>query len=188
MATQKGMDKWKSKRWYTVYAPAVFEKKAVGEIPANDEKSVKGRNVKVTLSNLTGNPEHSYTNVIFKITEVSGNSANTKLERIELPYSYTKSIAKKFRSVFDAIVKTKSSDGTTFVVKVIGITARKSAHAKIQAMRKELTSFTEKFFASGTADEGIKAIVEKRYQEGAAALLKDIVPVNNLEVKKLELL
>ncbi len=180
------MDKWKSKRWYTIYAPAVFEKKAMGEIPANDEKSVMGRNVKITLSNLTGNPEHSYTNVIFKVIEVSGNAASTRLERIELPYSYTKSIAKKFRGVFDAIVKTKSSDGTTLVVKVLGITARKAAHAKIKAMRKELSVFTEKFFASGTADEGVKAIIEKRYQEGAAAQLKNIVPINNLEVKKLE--
>jgi small subunit ribosomal protein S3Ae len=187
MSTQKGMDKWKGKRWFTVYAPAVFDKKAVGEIPANDEKSVIGRSVKVTLSNLTGNPEHSYTNVILKVTEANGNAASTKLDRIELPYSYTKSIAKKFRGVFDAIVPVKTSDGTRLVVKIVAVTTRKAAHAKIIAMRKQLMDFTEKYFAAGTLDDGVKAVVGKRYQQGAAAELDSIAQLSNFEVKKLEI-
>ncbi|MEM3227923.1 MAG: hypothetical protein QXR58_01730 [Candidatus Micrarchaeaceae archaeon] len=186
MATQKGVEKWKAKRWFTVYAPAVFGKKAVGEIPSNDEKSVIGRNVKVTLSNLTGNPEHSFTNVILKVVEEKGNAATTQLERIELPYSYTKSIAKKFRGVFDAIVPVKASDGTKFVVKLLAITTRKCTHAKIKAMRGKLGSFTERYFSANTADEGIKAIIEKRYQQSAAAELDNIAQLSNLEVKKLE--
>jgi small subunit ribosomal protein S3Ae len=187
MATQKGIEKWKNKKWFTVYAPKVFENKAFGEIPANDEKALIGRNIKATLNVFTGNPEHSYTNVIFKILEAKGNAANTKMERMELPYSYTKSLAKKFKSVFGLRVVATTKDNTKMVIKLLVITSRRTATAKIKGMRKQLEQFTQKYFTGGTMEEGVKSIADKRFQSDAAALLSDISRVSNIEIKKLEI-
>jgi small subunit ribosomal protein S3Ae len=186
MATQKGIEKWKGKKWFTVYAPKIFENRAFGEIPANDEKAVVGRNVKATLSIFTGRPEHAYTNIIFKIVEVKGSTANTKLERMELPYSYTKSLAKKFRSVFGLRIVATTTDNSKMVVKLLAVTSMRTASAKIKAMRKQLNQFALKYFSNGSLEDGVKAIMDKKFQAEAISLLSDVSRINNIEVKRLE--
>jgi small subunit ribosomal protein S3Ae len=43
MAIQKKGENWKMKKWFSVYAPKLFNDAMLGEMPANDESSVIGR-------------------------------------------------------------------------------------------------------------------------------------------------
>ncbi len=187
MAVQKGIDKWKLKRWFSILAPRIFNEAIIGEMPANDEKAAIGRNVVVSLDSLTHNPSHAYTNAVLKITEVNGESAKTKLIGIEQVPSYIRSFVRKYRSVSSVVVPVASKDGIRAVVKVIVVTRGRTAHTKIVGIRKEAEDFTRLYFKENEANAAISAIIEGKFQADLTTKIKHIADLNKVEVRKLEL-
>lgn len=52
--TKKLKDKWKSKVWYPVIAPDMFNRVQIGETLADEPEKLIGRTIEVTLQDLTG--------------------------------------------------------------------------------------------------------------------------------------
>jgi small subunit ribosomal protein S3Ae len=187
MAVAKGLDKWKMKKWFSVYAPKVFDGALVGEMPANDEKAVIGRNITVNLDALTHNPSHAYTNVFLKVTEVKGEAAQTKLRGFEMLKGYIHSFVRKYMSISTAVIPVRAKDGVGMVVKLITVTKSRSAATKIKGMRREMVIYTNGFFKDNDSDSAIKAMVEGKFQAELGARLGHIAEVNKVEVRKLEI-
>ncbi len=187
MAIQKGVDKWKLKKWFTVHAPSIFENAVIAEIPANDEKSLVNRRVKVGLDTLTHNPQNAFTNMFFKITKVEGTNANTELTKMELPVSYVRSLARKYKSISDTVLKVSSKDSKDMVVKPIVITMRRARSSKIRGIRKEMNEYLKSYFSSNEYAQIIKAIAEGRLQAELASKLGHIAQISKVEIKKLEI-
>src|SRR5271155_4863060 len=102
---QKSAEKWKSKLWFNVYPPKMLGEAAIGEIPADDEKNVIGRVMKVSMSWITHKPEHSFMVVGLRVINVNGNSAHTDLKFIEQTYSYIHSLVKRHSSAVYTVDK-----------------------------------------------------------------------------------
>ncbi|MGI0100352.1 MAG: hypothetical protein ACREBH_01340 [Candidatus Micrarchaeaceae archaeon] len=187
MVLQKKTDSWKLKKWYSVYAPKVFNNAIVGEMPANEDKAAVGRNIVIGLDLLTKNPSNAYTSVVLKVTEVSGNSAQTKLVSISQLYSYIRSLVRRYRSVSTSVVPVKTRDGIGMVVKMIVITRARNTHSRIIGIRKEVNSAVESYFKENDSDTAISAIVEGKFQAGLAARLSHIAPLNKVEVRRLDI-
>jgi ribosomal protein S3AE len=187
MAVQRGIDKWKMKKWFVIHAPAVFKDVAVGEMPANDEKAAVGRNIVVSLDQITHNPTHAYTNVVLKVTEIKGEAAQTKLIRMELLSSYLRSFVRRYRSVSNAVIKVTTKDGTSAVIKLIAITRARAEHTKIVGVRREMTDFTLNYFKENDIDSIVNAIIEGKFQAEVVSKLHHITDLNKIEVRKLEI-
>ncbi|MFI5412644.1 MAG: hypothetical protein ACHQX1_02025 [Candidatus Micrarchaeales archaeon] len=187
MAVTRGIDKWKAKKWFAVKAPKVFNDASVGEMPANDEKAAIGRNVVVSMDMLTHNPQHAYTNVTLKITEVKGEAAQTRLVKIELLPSYVRSFVRRYRSVSSAVIPVTTKDGSVVVVKLIAITRQRSTHTKIVGVRKEMVEFTLNYFKENDINPIVGAIMEGKFQAELASKLNHITDLNKIEVRKLEI-
>lgn len=187
MAVAHGADKWKMKKWLSVYAPPLFKDALVGEMPANEDKAAIGRNIVVSLDYLTHNPQHAYTNVVLKISDVSGEAAHTRLVRIELLNSYIRSFVRRYRSISSAVVTVKSKDGVEAVAKLIAITRVRTAHTKIKGLRGAMEQYTSKFFSENSIDEAVNAVIEGKFQADLAASMDHIVELNKVEVRKLEI-
>jgi small subunit ribosomal protein S3Ae len=187
MALQKGIDKWKAKKWFSVQAPRIFSEAIIGEMPANDEKAAIGRNIVVSLDTLTHNPSHAYTNVVLKVTDVNGESAKTKLMGIEQVSSYIRSLVRKYRSVSSIMVLAVTKDGVKMVVKVIVVTRGRTTHTKIAGIRKEAEQFTTSYFKENEANAAITAVIEGKFQADLTNKIKHIAELNKVEVRKLEI-
>lgn len=187
MALQKkGLDNWKLKQWYAVYAPKVFNDALIGEMPGNDEKAVIGRKIVVGLDSLTKNPSNAYTTVELKVIEVNGNSAHTKLVSISQLYSYIRSLVRRYRSVATSVLPVKTKDGTKMVVKMLVITKARTTHSRISGIRKEMNAHIQNYFTENDANTAITAVIEGKFQAELAAKLRHIAPLNKVEVKTLE--
>ena len=186
MAFQKGVDKWKLKRWFSVYAPAVFKDAVIGEIPGNDEASVLNRNMKVSLDVVTQNPQNTYTNLFFKITEVDGDKAKTKLVRMEILFSYVRSMVRKYRSISTSVIDVKTKDNVSITIKPIAITAKRETHSRLIGMRKEMNQFIEAYSKENSADAIIEAVISGALQSEIQNKLKHIAQLNKVEIRKLE--
>ncbi|VVB73845.1 30S ribosomal protein S3Ae [uncultured archaeon] len=76
---KKVIDTWKTKQWYQVVAPQLFDTKPVGEVIASEPNQLLNRVIKVGLDELTGDFTQTYTSVRFRIIDVKGKNATTKL-------------------------------------------------------------------------------------------------------------
>lgn len=186
MALQK-KETWKLKKWYSVYAPAIFNSALVGEMPANDDGAAVGRSIKVSLDALTHNPSHAYTNVVLKITGVNGSSASTKLVSMEQLYSYIRSLVRRYKSVATLVRPAKTKDNVSMVVKLLLVTRSRTNTSKIAGLRKEAASLVDEYFAGNDSPAIISAILENKLQSELASRLDHIAPLSKVEVRKLEL-
>jgi small subunit ribosomal protein S3Ae len=186
MPVAKKIDKWKLKKWFSIYAPSVFKNTIIGEMPANDEAAAMGRTVTVALDTITHNPQHAFTNVTFKIVNVNGTAANTRLiEMFEL-YSYVRSLVRRYRSIAASVLPASSKDGVQMVVKLLAVTNQRTTHSRILGIRKEMNGFVTSYFKENDFNTIINSIVEGKFQEELASKMEHITSLYKLEVRKLE--
>ena len=186
MASQKGIEKWKQKKWFSVKAPGIFNNKVICEIPANDEKSVAGRKIKVAMSQMTGDPSHAFTNLTFVVKEVKGNNAETGISEVALLQSYIRSLTRRGRSIASAVVPVTTKDNAKMTVKLIAITSMRTTNTKVKGIHKAMEEFTKSFFSDKEFGAAVQEIISGKMQRELNGILRDIVPMNRVEVKKLE--
>ncbi len=187
MAVQRSVDKWKMKKWLSIYAPQVFNGVEIGEMPANDEKSAIGRNITVSMDALTHNPSHAYSNVVLKVVDVNGGAAHTRLVLIEELYSYIRSLIRRYRSVADSVLQATTSDNVSVVLKMFAVTKSRTAHTKLMGIRKEMNEMAASFAGEHTANEVIAAVIDGKLQASMQARLHHITQINKVEIRKLEI-
>jgi len=185
LALQKG-EKWKLKKWFNIYSPKVLGENIIGEMPANDEKSAIGRVIKVGLSWITQNPQHSFMNVGLRVVEVNDNAAHTKVDFLEGNYSYIRSLVRRYSTAIYTVDKIKDKDGKDIVLKLIAVTANRVTTPKEKGIRAELIKFGREYAANLSSDELVNAIINGSLQSEAKKRANKIAPISKLEVKKVE--
>ncbi len=174
------------KKWFTVYAPKLFNEAQICEMPGNDDSAVIGRNIKVGLNTLTKNQAHAYTNATLKVTDVNGEAAHTKLVMLEELYSYVRSLVRRYKSIATLVKPVTTKDNVNMVAKMLVVTHGRVTHSKITGLRAETGDFVAGYFAANDADSVINAILEGKMQAELASKLRHITPVSKVEVRKLE--
>jgi len=187
MAVQRGIDKWKTKRWFTVYAPKIFNEEKICEMPAADEKAAMNRKIKVSLDQLTHNPQHAASNVVLKIVDVNGDAAHTRLVMIEQVYSYIRSLVRRYRSVASAVIPISSKDNVKMTVKIIAITRERVTTSRLKAIRKSLFDFITSYSKENDSAAIVSSLIDGSLQAGVGAKVSNITPINKIEIRKLEI-
>jgi small subunit ribosomal protein S3Ae len=187
MAVQKSVEKWKMKRWFNVYAPALFGDVMIGEIPGTDEKAMPGRVIKVNMSWVTHNPQHSFITIAMKVSDANGDAVRTQLASIEQTYSYIHSLVKRGQSAIYTIDGLRDKNGRDFTLKLLIMTTTKIATPKKTAIRKAMSAFLKEYALTMDTDEFVKSILDSRLQAEAVKRIMNIAEINKLELKMIEL-
>lgn len=82
--SRKTVDKWKKKKWFTVLASKIFDKRALGETPGEKPKNVMGRTFKTTMDVVTGQRTKRDYVLSFKVNDIQGQSASTVISSFEV--------------------------------------------------------------------------------------------------------
>ncbi|MFW6144486.1 MAG: 30S ribosomal protein S3ae, partial [Candidatus Natronoplasma sp.] len=77
-AGRRVKDKWKSKSWYRIVAPEIFDGAVVGETVASDPESLLGRVSEISLQDLTGDFSRTHIKVKLKVNGVRGGECKTR--------------------------------------------------------------------------------------------------------------
>jgi len=181
---KKTVDRWKTKKWYSIVAPKCFDEKVLGQTVASDPAQITGRIVKATLKDITGNMPHQSMGLRFKVVDVKAESAHTQIIGHEIQRGYIMRQLKRMRSIITAIFPVKTKDGYTVMLTVIAFGRGKMTVNQEAAIRKIIVdSVTEK--AAKTNFE--KLFQEMVFGKVSSDIFKDvrkIYPVNRLEVRK----
>jgi small subunit ribosomal protein S3Ae len=187
----KVMDKWKQKKWYSVVTPAIFDSRPLADIVAAEDHQLINRIIRTSLADIgvTGGSQVAmFTSLRFRIEEVKGTTASTRLIGHEIAPSYMKTFARRGRSLIHQTVDTKTKDGKEVRLKAIAVTgARVSENTK-----RNLRSLMVKDIKSGAEslsyDELMNEILYGRFTSKLYNSLKNITKMRRTEIRKSELI
>ncbi len=187
MATGKGIENWKAKKWLNIYSPEILGNNTIGEMPADEEKDAMGRMIKVNMSWITNNPMHSFMVIGLKVTDVNGNAAHTQLKYLEHTFSYMHSLVKRHGSAIYTIDKANDKNGNNVVVKLLLISNTKLTTKKRMAIRRAVSGFMKEYIAKNENSGIVKDIIEGNLQKEGMNTVHKIANISKLEIKRLEM-
>ena len=133
--SRKTVDKWKKKKWFSVFASKTFNKKSLGEIPGEKLHNLMNRAVAVTLDTLTGQRARRDVKVTFKVNDVQGQNANTMLSSFEMSRGSLGRMIRRRASKIAVIEKIPVRGGDARIT-VVAITGRKATVSQKTGIRK----------------------------------------------------
>lgn len=183
------MDKWKSKKWYNVNAPAIFDSRKLCEVVATDEKKLRDRIVRAGLMELGAGGSSQlamFTTLRFRIKEVSDNDASTILLGHEISPSFIRTFARRGKSLIHQVVDEKTKDNEDLRLKIIAVTGARVSENTKRNLRSILIEESRKHIAEKNFDDVMQDVIYGRFSSKLFSRLKQITRMRRVEVRKSE--
>ncbi len=186
--SRKTVDKWKLKSWYKVLAPEAYENKEIGEVPSSDPKKLLNKIIKVPLFLIGGRAGAASINtrLKFRIIEVKGTTAFTRLIGHEIDQSFVKTLARRRRSVIDQIVDIETTDGNKVRIKGVIITVNRISQRPKTTLRNMFKDHIIEATKNMTLNELMQAILFGKFAQQIQQDLKKIIPIRKIQIHKTE--
>lgn len=181
-------DKWREKRWVTVYAPDSFNNVPIAYVPITEDESAKGRVLEVTLFDiLKGDPSQHQFKIYFQIDKVEGDKATTIFKRYEYAKEFLRSLIRRGSSkiTFSSDVKTK--DGYIFRIKVIALTHRQLNTSRKHALRLIAKDVMDNTISQMTIDQFVQATCYGKINSDIMAAAKKVIRMRHVGLEKVKL-
>ena len=181
-------DKWKSKTWYNVMAPDMFNRAKISETLADDPDKLIGRVVDVTVQDITGDFSKMHIKVSFKIIDVRGINAYTTFVGHDMTSDYVRRMTRRKRTKTDLIVDVYTRDKFLMRIKPIVISERRIKSSQQTAIRQKVYDVIKKYVQTKSINEVINGIISGQMGREAANACKIIQPLQRVEIRKTEIL
>jgi len=183
--TRKIKDKWKEKRWVSVFAPESFNNIPIAYVPITSDKTAVGRVVEVTLFDiLKGDPSQHQYKLFFKIDKVTEEKATTIFKRYEYAKEFLRSLIRRGSSRINFVIDTKTKDGYVFRIKILTLSHRELNTSRKRALRLEAKKQIERIVPQMTIDEFVQAACYGKINSDIMAATKKIFVLDMLVWKK----
>ena len=187
--TRKIKDKWKEKRWVTVFAPESFNNIPIAYVPITSDKTAVGRVVEATLFDiLKGDPSQHQYKLFFQINKVTEEKATTVFKRYEYAKEFLRSLIRRGSSRINFVIDTKTKDGYVFRIKILTLSHRELNTSRKRALRLEAKKQIERIVPQMTIDEFVQAACYGKINSDIMAATKKIIRVRHVGLEKVKLL
>jgi small subunit ribosomal protein S3Ae len=187
--TRKIKDKWKEKRWVTVFAPESFNNIPIAYVPITSDKTAVGRVVEVTLFDiLKGDPSQHQYKLFFQINKVTEEKATTVFKRYEYAKEFLRSLIRRGSSRINFVIDSKTKDGYVFRIIILTLSHRELNTSRKRALRLEAKKQIERIVPQMTIDEFVQAACYGKISSDIMAATKKIIRVRHVGLEKVRLL
>ncbi|MBI5553351.1 MAG: hypothetical protein HY917_01285 [Candidatus Diapherotrites archaeon] len=180
-------DKWKKKQWYAILTPKEFNLMGIGETVATKPEQLVGRSVRISSRMLTNQIKKQHVNLVFRITDVKGNKAHTKLIGHQTSESFLKKFVRRRNSKVQVVLDAQTRDGLTLHMTTILLTARKVARPQKTALHNIITAQAREFCKQQPSEMVIQELLFGEYANFIIKDAKKVCPVKRIEVTKASL-
>jgi small subunit ribosomal protein S3Ae len=175
---------WKTKNWYSVYAPESFEKVSIGETVSANPEIVVGRVMQMTLGEMTNDYSKQHIKMKFKVKSVAGDAGYSEFVGHEVTRDYLRALVKRRTSRIDSPVLVTTKDGKKIRLTITTFTLSRANVSQAHAIRKTITGLIlarakETEFAAFTREMVIGDIARDLFKA-----IKDIYPIRRVEIIK----
>ncbi len=166
----------------------MFNKKVVGETPATDPKSVVGRNVQVSFSDLSGDRNKYYIKLNFRISDVSDGTALTVFNGMETTRDYIYRMVRKRSQRVELIKELETADKWKLQLTVITILNRNAEKMVQKKVRKEVSKILDNSAKKSGINDMVTRIISSNLQKEIKKKVTKTYPVRFAEVAKIEVM
>jgi small subunit ribosomal protein S3Ae len=175
------------KRWYTVLAPEQFDRRELGETPAEEPDQLIDRTIETTLGDLTDDASENNTKLTFRINDFGSDTAYTEFVRHELTRDYLRSLVRRGASKVNAYITVLTTDDYRVQIQPVAFTTKKADSSQEKAIRRTMIDMIEEAGAERTFEEMVDSVVEGRLSSAIYADGKTIYPLRRVEIQKMTL-
>ena len=184
----KVKDKWREKKWITVYAPDSFNNIPIAYIPITDDEHAKGRVIEVTLFDiLKGDPSQYQYKIYFQIDKVEGEKATTIFKRYEYAKEFLRSLIRRGSTKISYITECKTKDGHIFRIKVIALTHKQLNASRMHALRLIARDVMHKTIPQMSIDQFVQATCYGKINSDIMAAAKKVIRIRHVGLEKVKL-
>ena len=178
----------KTKKWFQIIAPEVFNKIEIGHTLALDGTKINGRKITVPMNNITGNFGDYDTSIVFKIIRSTSGTAETEYAGQQLMEDKVSRLIHKWSSRIDTIVDIVSTDKRTVRIKLITVTSERVKVSIKREVRANVDERIKEIFKNKTFDDIVKTILDKKNLHMIKEKTSKIYPIKIVEIRKVEVL
>jgi small subunit ribosomal protein S3Ae len=181
-------DRWKSKQWYQVTAPAAFSNVALGETLADEPDKLMDRTVEATLHDLTGDMKQMHVKLFFQVKEVTDLNARTEFVGHTMTTDYVRRLVRRGNSKIPLVLDLQTKDGSRIRVKPFAVTDRRCQTTQGQQIRRIMTDILTDAASKNTLSGFLQEILVGDLNNKLFTAARKIHPVRRIEIAKSEIL
>ena len=184
----KAKDKWKSKTWYRLHAPSMFNYTIMAHTPADNPDFVNGRVAEVPLEKLTRDYNQKNFMIKFRVNETRGNNAFTSFDGHRLTSDYKRALTRRRNSRIDCNFVLTLKDDVQIRIKPIIMVDKRIKKSQEKVLRALAHETIEKNLTKQSLSEALKKIYSGELSKEAAATLKSTYPTKRVEISKISVM
>jgi small subunit ribosomal protein S3Ae len=184
-------DKWRSKRWYKVRAPGLFQHVELGETVATEPEQVVGRTLETTLPELSGAADagKAHVKLRFRVERISGDGvAEARFVGHDLTSDYVRRLARRKRSKIDTALTVTTKDGVQIVLKPVAVSEQRLQTRLRAELRHKIVSTLTEEAQLRTSPEFVREMLQGELSKVLAHGLKTLYPLKKIEIRRSEVL
>ncbi|MEN6329721.1 MAG: 30S ribosomal protein S3ae [Methanobacteriaceae archaeon] len=177
-------DTWKDKQWYKITTPKEFGEAEIGTTPARDPNLLLNRKVEATMRELSGDFSKQYVKLRFQISDVAGDTAQTRFMGHQVTTDYVRSMIRRGTSRIDAIMKLETKDGKKLKVHMLAITIKRAKSSQQRYIRETMEKLVKEAALNKTMNELVEDIIKGKLASSVYHETKKIYPLKRVETIK----
>ena len=184
-------DKWRSKHWFKVRAPGLFQHVELGETVATEPEQVIGRTLETTLPELSGAAEaaKAHIKLRFRVERLSGDGvAEARFIGHDLTSDYVRRLARRKRSKIDTSLTVTTKDGVRIVLKPVAVGEQRLQTRLRAELRHKIVSILNEEAQLRTSPEFVREMLAGDLSKVLAHGLKTLYPLKKIEIRRSEVL
>ena len=188
VARAKVKDKWKSKMWYRLHAPSMFNYAIMAHTPADSPEVVNGRVTEVPLEQLTGDFNQKNFMIKFRVHETRGNNAFTSFDGHRLTSDYKRALTRRRNSRIDCNFVLNLQDNVQIRIKPIIMVDKRIKKSQEKMLRAVAHKYIEDNLSKLSLSEALKKIYSGDLNKEVATALKTTYPTKRVEISKISVM
>lgn len=185
---RKSVDKWKKKKWFTVFSPDFFNQQELGETVAEEAEQLVGRTLNVNAGSLTKQAKLRHIDLVFSVSKFQGQKAFTAFKEFSTQDSYVLRLVRRRNSKIEIVEDVSVQTGEKVRVKVVTITNRKASVPQKTLIRKLMRDELFKSAASKPFDQFVQELLFGNLSSAVFKAVKKVVSIKRVEVLKARVL
>ena len=190
--SKKMKDKWKSKQWYTIVAPEIFNRAKIGETLADDPSKMMGRTIEVTLQDLTGDFRMMHVKLKFKVVDFTTSEAYTRYVGHDLTSDYIRRQTRRKRTKMEGVFDVETKDGYLVRLKPMAISDKRIQSSVQYLIRKRMSEVIKEMGADHTFPELTELVLtsdkDRSMVNTILRICKPIYPLKKMDIRRMEVL
>ncbi|MBI4392379.1 MAG: 30S ribosomal protein S3ae [Euryarchaeota archaeon] len=184
---KKVKDKWKTKQWYSIKAPKIFNEVPVAVTLADEPEKMMGRIAEATMQDITGDFSKVHVKLFFKVNGVVGLDATSKFVGHELTTDYLRRLIRRKHSKIDAVYDVTTKDGYSLRVKPVAVTEKRTKTSQEAQIRREMATVMTDFGSRLTLPEFTRDMINGELNSALFKVSRKVYPVKKVEIRKSEI-